>query len=116
MVRLALEGALRDIGGSALDVGIEIIGQRKLPQPFAAGRAGSQCTLRKPASVVSRPLMRSVSAYTQAPVSVAKSIIARGLRRAASASVSASAIRPSASVWITWMVVPFMARTTSCGR
>ena len=34
----------------------------------------------------------------------------------ASASVSASTMRPSASVWITWMVTPLAARTTSCGR
>jgi hypothetical protein len=59
--------------------------------------------------------MRSVSAYTQAPVSVAKSSMKRGRVRPASASVSASTMRPSASVWITWMVTPLAARTTSWG-
>ena len=43
-------------------------------------------------------LMRSVSAYTLAPVSVAKSMMSRGRVRLASASVSANAMRPSASV------------------
>jgi len=81
-----------------------------LAAPAASSRAASA------ASVANRPLMRSVNAYTQAPVSVAKSTMARGRRRAASASVSASAMRPSASLWITWMVTPFAARTTSCGR
>ncbi len=60
--------------------------------------------------------MRSVSAYTQAPVSVAKSIMNLGRVRLASASVSARTIRPSASVWITWIVTPLLARTISCGR
>ena len=47
------------------------------------------------------------------PVKVAKSTIKSGLARAASVSVSASTMRPSASVCMTSMVVPFNARTTS---
>ncbi len=51
-----------------------------------------------PGRLVNTPLILSVSEYTQAPVSVAKSIMRRGLVRAASASVSANTMRPSASV------------------
>jgi len=38
------------------------------------------------------------------------------LLREASASVSASTIRPSASLCTTWIVTPFIACTISCGR
>ena len=47
------------------------------------------------------------------PVSVAKSTITSGLPRAASVSVSASTMRPSASVCTISMVVPFSAVMTS---
>ena len=47
------------------------------------------------------------------PVSVAKSTMRSGLARAASVSVSASTMRPSASVCTISIVVPFNAVTTS---
>ena len=55
-------------------------------------------------------------ATTHAPVSVAKSSTRRGFSREASASVSASTMRPSASLCTTWIVTPLAARTISCGR
>jgi hypothetical protein len=50
-------------------------------------------------------------------VSVAKSIISSGRSRAAIASVSASTMRPSASLCATWIGhAVSQALTTSCGR
>ena len=59
--------------------------------------------------------MREPTAVHIAPVRVAKSTIRSGCSRAAMVRVSASTMRPSASVSVTSMVVPFSAVTTSFG-
>ena len=59
------------------------------------------------------PLYRSASALTILPVNVAKSIIKSGWFLDAKVSVSANTMRPSASVCMISMVVPFNAVTTS---
>ena len=111
VIALALDGALHDVGDLALEVGVVVGLEREIPHALAAGAAGARRACAASAGrLVNTPLMRSVSAYTHAPVSVAKSSMRRGCVRAARASVSASTMRPSASVWITWMVTPLAAR------
>ncbi len=82
------------------------------PARSAAARTCSP----QPSLLVIRPAIFSPNATTQAPVSVARSMIASGFASTASESPSARINRPSASVLSTSTVLPLRIFSTSPGR
>ncbi len=87
-------------------------GHTSSPADFAASSTRSF----RASWLLMSPAVRSPRATKQAPVRVARSMMASGLKRAEYVSASHRIRRPSASVLTTSTVLPLRVRSTSPGR
>jgi len=116
VVALRLDGALQHVGDRALELVVEVLVHRKAPDALAARAAGRLDRLVQVAPVGERaavPIGDCIYAGTgqRREVQQQRRLLARRQRQRVGQNHA-----PSASLCTTWIVTPFIARTTSCGR